>query len=604
MTASSWGGHDDEWWRHMTDSMFSDMDNNDNAGANDIHTQLLHSVEDIEQVYHSYDINDDHTVSQQEWDAAQSARAQKTETVQRLAYAQLTDAGNVERFLKEFGKDILFVTNTGKGSRAAGGDASGAWYLWKGTHWVVDTRNEIMHLARSVLLIVWNELEERRERLTQRQIREYEAHQRYSSSLRGIRNLVHLASMDPRVSCDGSIMDGARNKLGLVDGTCIELHETGKVSIRATRRDDYISMVSPAEFDRTGDILRNPPAEVVEYLDSFIPDMSVRQRLQRVFGKALLGANPDRVMPIIIGESTSGKSQLTEAIEKALGDYACVAAPSILRGNLDEKPRPDIVHVIQRRIIFLNEAANTWQLHGDKIKDMTGGSSFPVRSLHANTFVTLEPFFTPFIVTNSMPRITGVAEKGFRRRLTVFEFNESFIGKEDTRIKQRFVHSPAVWKWLLAWMVQGYALAYREAAAGIVDEKSVAADTERTDRAFRSLTHTGEFLEWLRDDDRLVEMTAEEAADAGCTHSQYVQMRDFYKIYRAWVIEYGDVEIRREQLKFVAFNKELQRVFGWEKHKCNSSTHWLYRRLEANYSHIDTLLLSWFREKTVNQIKD
>lgn len=546
----------------------------------------------------TYDVQHTHV---DEWGQRQHLLEQQTLAQRQLAITQLTDTGNMERFIREFGNDILYVMNTGKGTRGAGTSTPGMWHVWSGMHWRPDTRDEVLHHTGHIALVVRRELDERRERLTMRQIREYESHERYTSSLRGRRNMLHLAAVDPRTTCDGSDMDGNRQLIGLADGSCLELGAQGRVVIRRIRRNDRISMMTAGTIDRTGTILRRPPRAVVNYLDTFIPDAQVRRRLQKTLGAALLGNNAWRIMPIIIGKSTSGKSQLTEAIEKALGDYACAAAPSILRGNLDEKPRPDIVHVIQRRIIFLNEAANTWQLHGDRIKDMTGGASFPIRSLHANTFVTLEPFFTPVIVTNYMPRITGVTDDGLRRRLVVFDFNERFEGPEDPNIKQEFIHSPDVWMWLLTWLVQGYTLACREGL-----DETVTAQATATDAAYESLTHTGEFLAWLRDDDRLTEIgvgdNTEDISDYA--HSSWIRAAHLYKIYRAWLIEYGDQEMRRDQLKMIAFNRELQKVFHWEKHKCNGSVHWVGKIIGAHYQHIDTLLHSWFRDKTVRQIVD
>lgn len=515
-------------------------------------------------------------------DVEELAQEQQLDVIARRNYylGQLSDTGAAERFIRKYHDRILYVWDGEKGR----------WHVYANGVWAVDALANVYGLTADIGMMIDAELTARDAGLTDPERREYRTFRKNMESHRGRSSVLGVVASDERVKCNVLDMDSRRDLIALPNGKCIELGEHG-VSVRMLTREDRITYTTRGVYDETHDVLESPPERVKVYMDTFIPDLGVRRRLQKTIGNALFGDNADRIMPILIGKSTSGKSQLTEAIDESLGGYAAVGTASILRGNMDDKARPDVIRVINRRLVFLNEAAHTWQLHGDKIKDMTGGAPMPVRKMRADDFLEVKPFFTPFIVTNVMPRITGAADDGLKRRLLVFDFNEKFTGPEDPSIKQAFIADQEVMNWLLTWAVEGYVLARQEGMADVINAQAMSTTT-----AFESLTHSGEFLTWLREDDRLTVDDAEES------HVACVKMADLYLLYRGWLLDYGDHDDRKAQLKFRAFNDELRKVFGWEGHKCGGSNHWVGKFVGSMNINIGTILSMWFSEPTVRKL--
>lgn len=332
----------------------------------------------------------------------------------------------------------------------------------------------------------------------------------------------------------------------------VELRDV--VSVRDIQQDDMITYSTSVRYDPA--ILEHPPALITEFLETFIPEKDKQRLIFKALGSALLGGNANRLLMILQGKSgTNGKTQLVEAIRAALGDYAGVGSPSIFRGNLDDKPRPDVIMLLKKRVAFLSEASKKWELHGDRVKAITGGDGFPVRRMRSDDVMQVVPQFTPVIVTNDMPHISDV-DKPTRRRMLVVEFNRRPV-KEDPTIKQRFLKSEDVHKWLLAALVQGYAQVAAEGIEDVLNEYALFTET-----AFEETSHMGEFFEWLIDNELLSTMGAEEMAVYGAK-SKYVTLKSFHDMYSYWVTAHGSKTTQSAKLDYSAFNKQLKDMYGW-----------------------------------------
>jgi phage/plasmid-associated DNA primase len=316
-----------------------------------------------------------------------------------------------------------------------------------------------------------------------------------------------------------------------------------------------------------------PPALVQQYFDTFLPDETRRRLVFKALGSALLGGNPGRLLMILKGSSgTNGKTQLVEALRKVMGTYAGVGNPSMFRGNLDDKPRPDVISVLKKRMVFLAEASKSWELHGDRVKAITGGDGIKVRRMRADDFLEEVPHFLPIFYANEMPRISG-ADQPLKRRMLAMEFNLQPTGLEDPTIKQRFLASQEVMEYLFALLVQGCVAALREGLEDVKDEFGA-----YTVKSFDETTHLGEFFEWLSDSGQLKVLDEVEQSVYG-VKSTYVTVKAMHERYMLWVSGHGNKQDKHDALNYKEFNAQLRSNYGWVSESTNSRLRWVGKAL-------------------------
>ena len=147
----------------------------------------------------------------------------------------------------------------------------------------------------------------------------------------------------------------------------------------------------------------------------------------------------------------------------------------MFRGNQDDRPRPDILKAVSRRLVFFSEASKAWELHGDRVKDLTGGGTITARRMRSDEFEDVRPRFTPVLVTNSLPRIIG-RDPALLRRMLVFNFTNR-PDVEDPSVRDRFVRDPAVHDWLVTRLVSGWEESQREGLADVAVRQGLATMT-------------------------------------------------------------------------------------------------------------------------------
>lgn len=191
-----------------------------------------------------------------------------------------------------------------------------------------------------------------------------------------------------------------------------------------------------------------------KFLERFQPDVEIREWLQKLAGYSLLGKNPGRFMVVCLGPTSTGKTTFAKAMQAALGDYATATNMTVFRDSQDERARADLIKVLTKRFIYAEEASNSWHLHPDQIKRLTGGSPISARRPYASEYVEMVPAFTPWLMTNAAPTIEGADAALWRRLLVVPFFTQIPQNEEDAAFETALLGegAPAI----LAWMVEGY----------------------------------------------------------------------------------------------------------------------------------------------------
>ncbi len=363
------------------------------------------------------------------------------------------------------------------------------------------------------------------------------------------------------------------------------------VTMRPIEPADMITMSAAVSYDP--EILMHPPAKIKEYHETFMPEADRQEAFYRIFGQMLYGGNKYRLFVIVKGVSTTGKSQLMEAIEAALGSYAATGPASVFRGKMDDGPRSDLLRVVKKRVVLFSEASDAWQLHGDRVKDLTGGGHIAARDMHSGKMVNRKPSFTPVLVTNEMPTIQGV-DSGTKRRLLVISFNRTLPAgvTEDPDIKRAFVEDPEVQRWILARLVAGYRAAVQH---GLDDAKALFG--VETMEAFEGLTHTGEFLDWVRSTGQLgetdVSWVLENRKVSSCASLEVT-----YERYKHWVDNRSGRRGKFELLSYADFNEDLEKNHGWTKKK-SGEWRWLGKMITpappivSGYAPPNSSQISW-----------
>lgn len=313
--------------------------------------------------------------------------------------------------------------------------------------------------------------------------------------------------------------------LGVGNGVVV-LNGSG-VTFRPSVREDLLTLATPVKY-----VEGSTSAAWEAFLKHAQPDVEVRTWLQRLAGYSLMGGNPASLLVALVGVTFAGKTMFAEALSRTLGPYAGPMPASVLRDNPDDKPRPDLIDALPRRLIIAEELSEAQHLHTDQIKRLTGGSVIAARG-HRSNYIYRKPAFTPWIATNSPPTVNG-ADAALWRRLVVVPFNHPFPASvRDPEYAAKLAANEA--ESILAWLIEGYRL-YRE--GGSISEIPVGA-----------LEANARF----RDD--LSELDSFIAEACIQDHDISVAPRKLYEAYKTWC-EIGGVR-GRDVLSERKFGLEL-----------------------------------------------
>jgi phage/plasmid-associated DNA primase len=475
-----------------------------------------------------------------------------------MEFFQQSEGGNGDRFASRFVGRILLDDAAQRPVYYVITEESNRWVrdtTGQRTRWAREVITEMRERATAMLEAAQTAGDQNAERAA----KEFLKFARMSDTPTRINSMLRMACESWHMTVDpGAEFDQRSDVICCADDTLIELKPDG-IEVRKVRPEDMITKSTSVRYNPG--ILLDPPQAVVEYQEMFMPDRERTRRVRKVIGQSLRGGNIHRLFVLMLGKSTTGKSQLMEAVQAALGDgYASTGKQSVFRNNSDDKARPDILHVLTKRIALFNEASEEWELHGDRVKDITGGGNVAVRQMYSGTVVEKAPQFTPFMLTNTLPTINGV-DGGTKRRLMVIRWDHELPAGvvEDPNIKARFVADPAVREWCLAWAVQGYIDAARE---GLEDCKAeFALDTEA---AFKELSGISAFLEWAQAEGRLAAVREEELSVYG-VKQRFITLAQLFDLYVYWAKHYGNEHDRRRAKSERKFNSELKEIHGWEE---------------------------------------
>jgi P4 family phage/plasmid primase-like protien len=170
----------------------------------------------------------------------------------------------------------------------------------------------------------------------------------------------------------------------------------------------------PAEIDPATPHLHTaalaPDSVATPMWDAFLaavwPDPQLRAWAVRVLSIALTGY-ADRALPILLGETGRGKTQVIALLMSVLGSYAHAANPKLLSPTTNE--HDTIVFDLKgRRLSFIDEAPSEAKAGQERLKQLTGGGELTGRRMNQDP-VTFAPTHTFLLTANDEPALTDPA---------------------------------------------------------------------------------------------------------------------------------------------------------------------------------------------------
>lgn len=352
--------------------------------------------------------------------------------------------------------------------------------------------------------------------------------------------MLDVAKAFPNVTVPMLSFDANPSILTCKGGT-IELLGRGNeeaIRFRESKRSDYSMHTTGIEYVPWSNIRRGGNgAGLLEgrglwenYLDTFIPDTELRWYVQRLLGYSIFGANPDRKIVFFQGITSTGKSTILEAASAALGRYASSFNLSMFRENQDERPRPDLVDALTRRLIVATEGDSEWHLHADTIKRSVGGvDKIRARNLHSNDILERAPAFLPIVGTNSAPTIAG-ADAALWRRLVAVPFDIQISpGRDKSGASGDLTRRLDCRMSVLSWMVDGYIGYCRQGIDDLPAQVS-----ERSSEFRQGVSDWHSFMSETIEPAKIGVNTSPKNDSGGQRGEPRILVQDLYVRYRMW----------------------------------------------------------------------
>lgn len=306
----------------------------------------------------------------------------------------------------------------------------GKWSAYDGRRWIPGRGDAAVYRAMMIFgndevdLFAWNKGEVQQVRMTDALIR---------SSLAGIR-------AHPRTTVDQEAWDPDPLLFNTPTGT-IDLR-TGEV--QRHRASDLITRVSGCDYD--------PHATCTEFdrfLTAVLPNPKIRDYVQRVAGMSLLGEVRDHRFIVFKGRPRAGKSTLVEILGALHGEYGHFLNVKTLTEQKFDGHATELYSLRGRRFAWASEPPKSAKWDVGKIKGLTGGDSITARAMRQDE-ITFEPSHTLIVTSNHRP-VVPAGEAAFWERYDEVPFEESFVGAEDTTLKQRIIRGelPGVLNWAI-----------------------------------------------------------------------------------------------------------------------------------------------------------
>lgn len=351
-----------------------------------------------------------------------------------------TDLGNLQRFLKRYGRDFLYIEAWG-------------WLAWDGKRWSRDLAVPMLGRAvQDTMRAIQEEADLIRESgvpeppsgtFDAAQLAAHEAQQRgkldrvvkvtrdavtmlsdtiakWGRTSEGAGHIACIAKLaEARLSARTEDFDADPLAVNVQNGTLVfERPVDGapaKVTLRDHRRRDRMTKIAAAEYQ--------PGASCVKF-DAFLAEVQPAEDMRAFLdvwgGYNMLGDASAQKMALFYGEGSNGKGVWINTVAHLLGDYAWAAAIETFidqgKYRKGSDASPDLAIMAGRRMVYANEPEENSKFSDGLIKAMTSDEPINVRELMKPPFQLMVGFKNT-VSANNKPRIG--TDHGIQRRVQV-----------------------------------------------------------------------------------------------------------------------------------------------------------------------------------------
>lgn len=318
-------------------------------------------------------------------------------------------------------QDILYVRGIG-------------WHYWDGKRWAVDHDNVQAHrILKHVLEMSWTEA------MGNKDLQADVNSAMTAYGAKGVLDLTKNYLYAAEVDADPYI-------LNCENGT-LDLHT---LELRPHNSMDYITKLANASYDPD-----SMSDRWTNFLESALPDDSVRRYLQTYIGLALIGTVREHLLTIATGSGRNGKGVLKESLQHALGDYAISVDSDMLISSRhgDKKSASEQAAMMElrgARLVSMSELPKGVKMDESTMKNLTGGDTVTAKRMGQNP-VNFAPSHSFLMLTNDLPKVDPDAQAAWDR-IRVVPFDVSFRGREDHSLTSDLQLATDA---ILTWAVDG-----------------------------------------------------------------------------------------------------------------------------------------------------
>lgn len=382
----------------------------------------------------------------------------------------------------------------------------GGWFVWRGTHWELDTCGRVAELVKHTARGLARDAASMD---GQAAVTAFRAAKRVGSA-NGINAILALAKSDPKIVVEQKDFDRDPYLLNVLNGTL----DLRKSEIRPHAPGDLITRVCPVAYDPDA-----PAPTFDRFLAEVQPNPEHRAFLARLFGYAAVGVVKEHVLGVLWGPGANGKSVLMDCVTRLLGTYAKPGPSSLIVASGGHEPHPtDVASCVGARLVPVHETKRGAALDASKVKLLTGGDELTARFC-GKDFFRFTPTHTLVMLSNYKPR-ADATDAALWRRVLLVPFEVVIPPERRDRDLSDRINAEA--SGVLRWIVEGAAEWFR---IGLAAPASILEQTA----AYRSSEDSiGTFLE-----ERTVTLPAAK-----------VQASVIYDGFKRWCEEHGEHAVR------------------------------------------------------------
>lgn len=198
---------------------------------------------------------------------------------------------------------------------------------------------------------------------------------------------------------------------------------------------DYISI-------KTGYDWREPTDEELDTVNSLLekimPNVEERKFLLQLYSTGLEGRTLENFI-VLNGEGGNGKGLIDDFLLIAFGDYGTMIDNGVLTKPFETGADPKAYIMKNKRFVVCREPKAARKLCNATVKEITGGSTIPVRDLYSSNCKTpICP--TLFMECNKKPLFEEAPQDAEARRIIDINFGSSFVKDKDNVDEQNNIY--------------------------------------------------------------------------------------------------------------------------------------------------------------------